>query len=199
VLAAVGLLSAGAIVLGARTGSSDLATAGAAVFALAASVAAIFVAKAWAHEAASTTDAPAASAWQRESALLAALAYAWGAIAMQGAYLTPLTGLKWQHGWQYALAMALLAVGSLAFASMPGSSPPESDGPSPDASLRLAAPLAAAQALIAAGGLAALVVSGKLWSVRADWAANRVFAGLAVAILMIAASYLVAGRRAGHR
>jgi hypothetical protein len=67
--------------------------------------------------------------------------------------------------------------------------------PREDARLRLAAPLAAAQGLVAAGGLAALALSGKLWSTRADWAANRVFAALAVAVLAISVAYLVAGWR----
>ena len=124
--------------------------------------------------------------------LLAAIAYGWAAVAMQGMYLTRLTGLKWQHGWQYAAVMALLCVvallvsrGRSAAIIKPGSS--GSNGGWDSVTL-----LAIGQALIAGGGLASLLVSGKLWSVRADWAANRVFAGLAVSILVISIATLAA-------
>lgn len=180
-LVAIGVLSAATVMLGAYAALPDLATGGAAVFAFAVAMTAAIQTR--------------SSRPLRANALLSALAYAWGAVAMQGAYLTPLTGLKWQHGWQYALAMALLAVGSLAFAGPVGRGDRAGAERHFDARLRLAAPLAGAQALIAAGGLAALAASGKLWSERADWVANRVFAGLALAILAISASYLVAGRR----
>lgn len=190
VFAAAGLASVGAIVAAAREDWPLLATLGAAAFALAV-VAGVVIAPIVSARSAGDWTAEASFRRLRQSALLAALAYAWGALAMQGAYLTPLTGLRWQHGWQYALAMLLLAVGAIVLAG-----PPRTPTPGiTDVRVRLAVPLAMAQMLVAAGGLAALAVSGKLWSNRADWAANRVFAGLAVAILAISAAYLVAGRR----
>jgi hypothetical protein len=185
-LAAVGVLSAGAIMLAAREGLPGLATAAAAAFAVAAVAAAALTLRPSPERGevpGPTGPLPPAAGGRRPSALLLALAYAWGAVAMQGAYLTPLTGLKWQHGWQYALAMALLAAASLAFAHSPGPDGRASGETRSSTRLGLAAMLAAAQALVAAGGLAALALSGKLWSTRADWAANRVFAALAVAVL----------------
>lgn len=125
----------------------------------------------------------AASDSLRRNAKLAAIAYGWGAVTMQGLYLTPLTGLKWQHGWQYALAMALLAMGSWAFVRTLRPAAAHTDPSGWRTHFRLALPLAAGQALLAGGGLAALVLSGKLGSTRADWAANGVFAALAVVVL----------------
>src|SRR5262245_60380485 len=112
----VGVLSAVAIVIAARIRQPDLATAAASSLALVVAMAAV----------------TSAGSGARGSAWLAALAYAWGAIAMQAAYLTPLTGLKWQHGWQYALAMALLAVGSLWLAGSRGPSAQEGSGAASD-------------------------------------------------------------------
>lgn len=114
---------------------------------------------------------------------------------MQGLYWTPLTGLKWQHGWQYAAAMALLATGSALLSRTLRRTLPAAETAVANNHVRLAVPAAVSQGLIAAGGLAALIVSGKLWSVRADWAANRVFAGLAVAILAISVATVVTGLR----
>lgn len=119
----------------------------------------------------------------RRNARLAGLTYAWSALSMLGLYTTPLTGLKWQHGWQYAAAFALLSAGALAYTHLSGSR---------NAAMRqrlhkLAGPLAAIQATIAAGGLAYLVMSGKLQSMRADWAANLVFVYAALAIMILSA------------
>lgn len=178
-LSMASVLSAAAIIVAAFASRPGLATVASAGFILAAILA--------------SRVASSRPTLLRDHALLATIAYAWGAISMQGAYLTPLTGLRWQHGWQYALAMALLAAASLAFARMRG--PHSENQPHATAWPLLATLLAIVQALVAAGGIAALAVSGKLWSERADWAANRVFAGLAVAILVISASHLIAGQR----
>ncbi len=126
---------------------------------------------------------------------LATLCYGWAAVAMQGLYLTPLTGLRWQHGWQYAAAMALLTAATFAFGRTLSQPLPGQDQTGWRNHVRWATPLGLAQALIAGGGLAALAISGKLWSERADWAANRVFAALAVAILAVT----LAGILARHR
>jgi hypothetical protein len=193
------VLSAGAIMLAAREGLPGLATVAAATFAVAAVAAGALTLRPSPERGevpGPTGPLPPAAGGRRPSALLLALAYAWGAVAMQGAYLTPLTGLKWQHGWQYALAMALLAAASLAFARSPGPDGRASDETrSAGTHLGLISLLAAAQALVAAGGLAALALSGKLWSTRADWAANRVFAALAVAVLAATIFDLVVRRR----
>lgn len=199
-LAMAGAICAAVIVRAAGTGDATLATVGAAGFVVAATCAAAVTARGWSRRDAGVLDEPRSDpAPARDGALLAAIAYAWGAVAMQAAYLTPLTGLRWQHGWQYALAMALLALGAILVARSTRKSDVAGGSSAGTGSLhRLARPLAAFQALIAGGGIAALAISGKAASVRADWAANRVFLGLAASILVVSLIYLAAGRGARH-
>ena len=198
-LLVVALLSVTTMVLAGRSDQKLMVTAGAAVFAFAISIVTVFSNfEAWRLPAATTPRSHAVRAFlaMRTNTTLGAIAYGWGAAAMQGLYLTPLTGLKWQHGWQYALAMALLAGCCLAFIQtlpLPGwrNRPGERQWHS-----KLALPLAAGQAAISAGGLGILAISGKLASERADWAANRVFAALAVSVLAVSIAALVSLARA---
>lgn len=120
----------------------------------------------------------------QRNARLAALTYAWAGLAMQALYTPPLTGLRWHHGWQYALIFALLAFGAFLYARMLG---PAAAAPSRSAFALMAAPLAVGQGLIAAGGLAYLAGSGKLLLHRADWAANIIFVSAALAIMVLSA------------
>lgn len=197
--AALAVLSAVFMIKAAAASRADLVTAAAAAFAVGAVLVAVLCnVEAWRRPSSSgdaAGDALLASGRLRQNTWLAAIAYLWGAVAMQGLYLTPLTGLKWQHGWQYALAMLLLAAGSLAFERTLLPAVPGQDPRGWGRHFRLALPLASGQALVAGGGLAVLALSGKLGSVRADWAANRVFAALALAILAIAVCSLVSHRR----
>jgi hypothetical protein len=117
----------------------------------------------------------------RRNARLNVLVFAWGALAMQALYFTPLTGLRWQHGWQYALAFALLAVSAFLYVHLGGSN----SAATRERLVRLATPLAAVQALVAAGGLVFLLGSDKLQTQKADWAANIVFLFSALAILIV--------------
>jgi hypothetical protein len=120
----------------------------------------------------------------RRNARLAALTYAWAGLALQSVYFTPLTGLRWQHGWQYGLAFMLLALGTFGFAFLLG----DSRRPAlADRLARLIGPLTTGQALLAATGAAYLAGSGKLLSARADWAANIVFAFAALALMVVSA------------
>lgn len=119
----------------------------------------------------------------RGNVRLTALGCLWGALAMQGLYTTRVTSLKWQHGWQYALAMLLLALGATIYAARLGSGNPDTR----QKLLRLAAPLAIAQGLGGAVGIVALVFSGKLTAGRADWAANLVFFFGAMLMMVLAA------------
>lgn len=120
----------------------------------------------------------------RRNTRLSALTYAWAALGMHILYFTPLTGLRWQHGWQYGTAFALLAMGAFAYALFLGDArrPVLARGLA-----RLIAPLTTAQAVIAACGLAYLAGSGKMLSAKADWAANVVFAFASLAIMMVSA------------
>ena len=118
----------------------------------------------------------------RNSRLLA-IAYAWGALAMQILYTTRVTGLKWQHGWQYAATMALISSAAMLFARLL-----ETDRPGQrHALLAVAAPLAIGQALFAAGGLVFLATSGKLMLRGTDWAANQVFLFGSLSVMILAA------------
>ncbi len=195
-LAAVAVMSAVAMVIAARIGRPDLVTAGAAAFALAA--VAVSLVHGWqASRWPRSPIAPLVPAFValRQSAAFAAICYAWGAAAMQGLYLTRLTGLRWQHGWQYAAAMALLAAASV-FVLRALAEPIRRGNPSGlEREFRWATSLAWAQAAVACIGLGALVFSGKLLSERADWAANRVFAALAVAVLAVMLASVAAQRR----
>ncbi|MEZ5854291.1 MAG: hypothetical protein R3D67_05890 [Hyphomicrobiaceae bacterium] len=189
------------MILAARGDRELIVTAGAAAFAFAVSVVAVLSNfETWRLPSIATPRGYAVRSFvaMRTNTALAAIAYGWGAAAMLGLYLTPLTGLKWQHGWQYGSAMALLAGLCFAFIRtlpLPGWGRRAGDG---QWHALLARPLSIAQAAISAGGLGALALSGKLASVRADWAANRVFAALAISILAVSIASLVSLARARH-
>jgi hypothetical protein len=184
------------MVAAARAGRPGIVTLAAALFALTAAVIALAsyrLACRGQDTGKGSSRLTVSALWQ--SSALAAICYAWGAVAMQGLYLTRLTGLKWQHGWEYALAMALLAGASMAFAGSLSRLLKAATLTGDEAPLRWAMPLAAAQACVAGVGLVVLVVSGKAFSTRADWAANRVFVGLAVAILAVCVASIAVQRQ----
>jgi hypothetical protein len=190
ILTLAGVVSAAAMIVAARADRPDLVTLAAVIFSLIAVAAALAFYRQSCRRLQSGEGAqPPIVAVLLQGSTLGAICYAWGAVAMQGLYLTRLTGLKWQHGWQYALAMALLAAASAAFARSLISRPHGAER-----QMRWAVPLAAALGCVACVGLAALIVSGKLFSIRADWAANRVFGGLAVAIFAVSVASIVVQR-----
>ena len=112
--------------------------------------------------------------------LLQASAWGVGAASMLGVYL--LSGLKWQHGWQYGTGMALIALAALAFARQPRW-------------LNAVAIAVALQGMAAAIGIAVLAGSGKLASVKGDWAANIIFVAGGVAIAVLSVMAVAAHRR----
>jgi hypothetical protein len=124
-----------------------------------------------AAQAHSATTGPAAL---RHTIGLAALAYAWGALALFAVY--SLTDLAWRHGWQYGLAMTLFAAGLAAYVLRLSHRDKRSVPPLILTLLHGAA---------ATAGLAFLIGTGKLATTKADWAANVVFlwGGLAVVAL----------------
>jgi hypothetical protein len=119
------------------------------------------------------------AASQRNARLLA---WAWGAGALSMLAVYLVSGLRWQHGWQYGSGMMLIA--GIGFSYALSLSDPESVFRRP-VSLNIAALLAAAQGIAAIGGITILVLSGKVASPRSDWAANIIFVsgGLAVTVL----------------
>ena len=113
-----------------------------------------------------------------QNAQLMVLLYLWGAVSMIAVYR--LTGLRWQHGLQYGIGMALIATLHLAYAwliAMPGSSLRS------ERALQGATMLVLAHGSVAIVGVVFLVLTGKLLSTKGDWAANQLFTtgGLAVA------------------
>ncbi len=128
-------------------------------------------------------DSSTAVPFLRHNTRLLAVAYAWGGFAMQVLYTTPLTTLKWQHGWQYAAIMALMAAGALLYARML-----EHERPILKRMLLAAAvPLTIGHAFLGAGGLVYLAASGKLLIRGSDWAANQVFLFGALTVMILAA------------
>lgn len=112
------------------------------------------------------------------NATLIALGYAWGAISLAAVYLG--TPLRWQHGWQYALGMALIAAAIyLTARGFARHWSPERRG--------LLAWITLLHGWAATGGLLWLIATGKLLTGKSDWAANVVFVGGAVVIAGIGA------------
>lgn len=120
----------------------------------------------------------------RRNARLFALTYAWGGLALLMVY--KLSGLKWQHGWQYGSGMAVIAGGLLVLVHKLGDEGTPLRTP---AGIQRLANLALAQAIAAAFGLVFLIGAGKLWAGKKDWAANHVFlvGGVTIAIVSLIA------------
>lgn len=120
------------------------------------------------------------------NARLMMLGYLWGSLALIFVYR--MTGLRWQHGLQYASAMALVAwliIVYVHFVARPGSILRR-----PSAML-LATRLTLAHAAAALAGTTFLLTSGKIFSTKGDWAANQVFlaGGIAVVALSLISAY----------
>lgn len=131
------------------------------------------------------SDDAAIEAAIRNSRLLA-LGYLWGAIALLMVYR--LTPLRWQHGLQYGAGMALIAwfiQFYVHFLVQPGSRFRTREA------LTKAMWLSVLHGAAALGGLAFLVLSGKINSVKDDWVANHVFlvGGLTIVALSFVSAY----------
>lgn len=122
----------------------------------------------WRRGTAKSTATPRQALWQ--TTLLVMLAYLWCALAFYAVYLG--TSLRWQHGWEYGSAMLLVAVGHAIY--LWHLDDPNASVSTPKAIGRAVA-LAAFQAVAIACGLLWLIQSGKLSSVKGDWAANQLF------------------------
>jgi hypothetical protein len=121
-------------------------------------------------------------------------AYLWCALAFYAVYLG--TTLRWQHGWEYGSAMLLVAIGHaiyLWFLSDPNAAV------STPRAIERAVWLAAGQAIAIAFGLIWLIQSGKLASVRGDWAANQLFLAGGFAVICLSAIIVKTHMALGER
>lgn len=118
--------------------------------------------------------------WQ--TTRLTMLAYLWCGLAFYAVYLG--TKLHWQHGWEYGSAMLLIAIGHAVY--LWRLSDPANPVSSPSA-IERAVRLASYQGFAVAFGLIWLIQSGKLSSLKGDWAANQLFlaGGFAVMCLSV--------------
>lgn len=172
---------------GAATGDRRLTFAYAAFAAMALIAAAVFAnVKAWRarqsrrgeRDAAPIPSSPQAVA--EMNARLIGTAYAWGAASMLAVY--QLSGLKWQHGWQYGSGMALIALGAFLYARQLKVEARQSEPPPLH---RRATQLTALHAAAVTAGLFWLFFSGKLATPKPDWAANAVFVAGGIALVFL--------------
>ncbi|HRD75203.1 MAG TPA: hypothetical protein PK264_04590 [Hyphomicrobiaceae bacterium] len=178
-LAAVHLASVGGIIVGAGLGRPLLVQAFAALFATVIILVAIAINRPlWGAETAAVAPAEAA----RRNIRLVALAYAWGALAMLAAYA--LSGVRWQHGWQYGAGMAVISAITMLVAHRQGD-PRSVLARAP--ALRLLSLVNVLHGAAAIAALAWLIGSGKLMSPRGDWVANQIFlfGGLVIVALSV--------------
>lgn len=148
-----------------KTGDTKLALAAAAAGALILIIGGVF-GNALLWKTGREAEVPAA----RLNSALIGLGYAWGAASMFAVYL--LSGLKWQHGWQYGAGMAVIA--AILFAYSHALATPNSPLRAP-ANMDIARVATALHAIAAAIGLLWLLFSGKLETTKGDWAANDIF------------------------
>lgn len=120
------------------------------------------------------------------NARLLVIGYFWGAFSLLAFYRG--TGLKWQHGLQYGAGMALFAWLALLYAHFLAR--PDSRLRSPRA-LAHATWLSVFHGAAAVAGLLFLIGTGKILSIKDDWAANQIFltGGIAVAALSFVSAY----------
>lgn len=169
------VLSAAAMTYAAATNTRFIAVIAAASFAVAVLIVAGKVNKRYWRAGAEPHAADSLFHTMRRNIRLAALTYAWAAAAFYSVY--GLSGLTWRHGFQYGTLASLIAAVLLAYVHRMGQ--PPHDHP-PHRYLTIAH----GYAIVA--GLVFLVLSGKLASLRGDWAANLIFlfGGLALAGLI---------------
>ena len=129
----------------------------------------------------------------RRNARLMAWTWGAGAASMLAVYL--LSGLKWQHGWQYGCGMVLIA--ALGFLYSLSVAAPTSTLRRPGC-LNAAAMLAATQGIAAIAGIMILVLSGKVASAKGDWAANVIFVAGGFAITVLSAIAVRTHARLSH-
>ena len=170
------------MVIGAATANQSLVVISALLYT------AVAVIASWRFAAQVETDVARVSA---RFARLIALTWGWAGTAMLSCYY--LTGLSWQHAWQYGLAMLLIAAGIAWFAGQRENREPLV---SSRAALQAVRSVTMLQALAAITGVLLLAMSDKLQPEGRDWAANIVFVAGGLVIFAQSTAALRAERRA---
>jgi hypothetical protein len=178
--------SIAAMVSGVAAAMPGLSWAGAGLFCAALVAVAIDVNRPWWSQAGSAEDHDLAISAAIRNARLMILGYLWGSLALFSIYR--LSGLRWHHGIQYAVGMAAIAWLILLYVHLVAR--PGSSLRTPKA-LHLATRASLAHGAAALAGIAFLLLSGKIHSIKGDWAANQVFlaGGIAVVALSLIGAY----------
>ncbi|CAA2143991.1 hypothetical protein [Hyphomicrobium sp. ghe19] len=113
---------------------------------------------------------------------LVMLSFLWCGLAFFAIYLG--TSIRWQHGWEYGSAMVLVA-GTYAY-YLSRLRDPHDDWSKPQAIERMVR-FMTYQAFAIGGGLVWLISSGKLATLRGDWAANQLFLAGGFAVMCLSA------------
>lgn len=186
ILSATLALAAAAMLVAAGLGTPLLGLGAAAITAIALAWASLAVNRQVLSGMAGAEVAGEPAVRSRRNARLMAIAYAWGAVVMLG--IDWIGALGWRHYSQYGLGFAAAAVMVFAYAHALGR---EASRLATAPWLGRARALAMIQGVAALAGIAWLIASGKLWSMRGDWAANLVFVsgGLAIALLSALAAW----------
>jgi hypothetical protein len=183
-LAAV-VTSVAAMVSGAQSGVPSIVVVAALLYALAIIATAVEVNRPlWRLDGVQVAPDAASVALRRNLRLLV-LVYGWGAAAMFAVY--GLSGIRWQHGWQYGSVLALIALLFLLYVHTTGGE----DGPlRTRRALMIAQKLTVLHGAAAIAGLGYLIMTGKMASTKADWAGSVIFfaGSLAVAGLCLIAA-----------
>ncbi len=116
------------------------------------------------------------------STQLSTLVYVWGAATLLLVYSA--SGLYWQHGWQYGLAMALAAAGMGQYARLLEQGHPDLTS---ENAVERAVMLAIAHGIAVSLVLLWLVASSKILTPRPDWAANLIFVAGGLSIVCLSA------------
>ena len=166
--------------LAAAAGAKTISAGAAAAFALLVIAAALHInAPLWRGRQANAA-APSPVEALRQTTWFTIFIYIWAAAALYLIY--GLSGIWWRHGWQYATAMLLMAAGHALYNRWAARN---TFGLAEPAAVHGAVALAALQGSAMAATLWWVITTGKLDTVKGDWAANHVFLAGGTAIVCL--------------
>jgi hypothetical protein len=116
----------------------------------------------------------------QSAALMSVIVYAWAAAALLVIYQG--SGLIWQHGWQYALVLSLIALG---LAHYVRDLSRDDHWASQPAAIAGSVRLAMLHGAVSAAIFVWILAAGKLATVKGDWAANHIFLATTASIAIL--------------